>query len=51
MDYRDMWMCLRAKVLEDLVDLKTGQRDDKDINTLQYINDTMKKYESDMKSN
>ena len=51
MDYKEMWVCLRTKVLEDLIDLKTGQTDEKDIATLQYINDTMKKYESAMESN
>lgn len=45
MDYKEMWTCLRAKVLEDLINLKTGQSDDKDLDTLEYINSTMEKYE------
>lgn len=46
MDHKEMWMCLRTKVLEDLINLKTGQSDDKDLDTLEYINSIMERYES-----
>lgn len=45
-DYKEMWLCLEGKVLEDLINLKTGQSSDKDLKTLEYIKNTMKEFEA-----